>query len=261
MNTQKEILKRLTELNANLETGNLNQLEMEELVQLSREFHEKCLIIRYKALEAEVYSKGESVQKAEETEQFESESEEVVEKEVVEEEKPQSGMMFDFSTPAEEPKSENAAEPQPEQLEEKVEPEEEKITEEVKPKEPITKVTITQPEPINTLRNPAPQSSPEQGSFYERFNSSEDNSLASKLGSSKISSLKEAFGLNDRLQCISELFEGSKDKFESTLNDLDNMNSKAQAKEKLSEVAVANNWDLENDLVSDFVRKVERRYA
>lgn len=253
MNTQKEILRRLTELNSKLETGKLNQLEMEELVQLSREFHEKCLIIRYKALEAEVYTKDNSTTKIEELNaEVEEQSTEV--KPDIKEEKASSEMMFDFSTPVEEEKIEKKEEVREEEIEEK-------SIEENKPKAPITKVTITQPEPINTLRNPLPAKAPEQGSFYERFNSTEDNSLASKLGASKISSLKEAFGLNDRLQCISELFDGNKDKFESTLNNLDNMPSKSQAKEKLSELAVALNWDLENDLVTDFVRKVERRYA
>ncbi|SFT65296.1 hypothetical protein SAMN05216474_1567 [Lishizhenia tianjinensis] len=284
MDTQQEILHRLNALTAQLQEGKLNQLEMEELVQLSREFHERCLILRYKAIEQKVYeAKGEVVETPVEPETIVEEvadaapasTPHVVEEK--EEVMPAEGMMFDFSTPAED---ENESKqnlslnfdvtptPEIEEKEASVEevPTHQKVEEEKPqpqapevsaPKEEITKVTITQPEPINTLNNPVYN----QGSFYDRFNSNEDNSLASKLGASKIASLKEAFGLNDRLQCINELFEGNKDKFESTLNSLDNLDSYATAKQQLSEVAVAMNWDLENEVVTDFVKKVERRYA
>lgn len=282
MDTQQEILDRLNSLTQQLQSGKLNQLEMEELVQLSREFHERCLILRYKAMEQKVYeAKGivNEVQEVEPQKEVEAVKEEVVEETPKQEEQPE--MMFDFSTPAEkeeEPAAPNfdfsSQEEETEKVEEVVESNLEPTTEAVKeevveetpveekpatpaPKKEITKVTITQPEPINTLNNPVYN----QGSFYDRFNKDEDNSLASKLGATKISSLKEAFGLNDRLQAINELFEGNKDKFETTVNALDNLDSFASAKEQLSEMAVAYNWDLENEVVNDFLKKVERRYA
>lgn len=284
MDTQQEILHRLNALTEQLQNGKLNQLEMEELVQLSREFHERCLILRYKAMEQRVYeAQSELVSTSTDTKDI-VEDKQVEEKRVEitssapekeEEPAPQEGMMFDFSTPTEEKDTNESLSLNFEETDQTIIENEEVSVEEEQldlshPEEPqveapkveerkkeITKVTITQPEPINTLNNPVHN----QGSFYDRFNSNEDNSLASKLGATKIASLKEAFGLNDRLQCINELFEGNKDKFEATLSTLDNLDSYATAKQQLSEVAVAMNWDLENEVVSDFVKKVERRYA
>lgn len=280
VDTQQEILQRLNALTEQLQNGKLNQLEMEELVQLSREFHERCLILRYKALEQKVYeAQGKVVNTPVEKEVVEEGKQEVEKTEaettqVIEKEAPSAseGMMFDFSTPTEEIEEEKAnlslnfdEAPAEEKVEESLAQEPKPVAQAPKevapepeaPKKEITKVTITQPEPINTLNNPVHN----QGSFYDRFNSNEDNSLASKFGATKIASLKEAFGLNDRLQCINELFEGNKDKFESTLNTLDNLDSYATAKQQLSEVAVSMNWDLDNEVVTDFVKKVERRYA
>lgn len=78
--------------------------------------------------------------------------------------------------------------------------------------------------------------------------------------SGKIVNLQSSFGFNDRLQCISELFNGSSEKYSETLQQLDELTQFDAAKSILEPIARENGWDLESDLTIEFIQKVERRY-
>jgi DNA-binding Lrp family transcriptional regulator len=82
----------------------------------------------------------------------------------------------------------------------------------------------------------------------------------SRLMSPKIQSLVGAFGLNEKLQCIRELYNGSSEAFNQAIEKVDNQASFEAAKNVLSEVAIANAWDLDSNLVNEFLQKVERRF-
>gem|GEM_PF-2059066 len=96
--------------------------------------------------------------------------------------------------------------------------------------------------------------------LYNRLNSSDD-SLASKLMAVRLETLKGAFGFNERMQIVRELFQGNNDAFSDAIDALDQLGSKNEARLKVSAYANQFSWDERSDLVMEFVQKVERRYA
>jgi hypothetical protein len=95
---------------------------------------------------------------------------------------------------------------------------------------------------------------------YKRL-SNEDNSLAARLMAVRLESLKGAFGFNERLQIIKELFDGSNDEFTQAIERLDALDSKNEARHVVSHYARQFAWDKDSNLALEFVQKVERRYA
>ena len=88
-----------------------------------------------------------------------------------------------------------------------------------------------------------------------------DSNLASQIGVTKITSLIGSFGLNERLQFINELFDGSSEHFSNAIKTLDVQASSENARTKVAEFAVSNNWEVESDTVVEFMQKIIRRYA
>ncbi len=70
-----------------------------------------------------------------------------------------------------------------------------------------------------------------------------------------------SFSLNEKLQFINELFDGSSDAFSSATKKLDACENMSIAREQLSDYASSYNWDLESEIVEDFIFKICRRYA
>ena len=70
-----------------------------------------------------------------------------------------------------------------------------------------------------------------------------------------------SFSLNEKLQFINELFDGSSDAFSTASKKLDVCDNMRVAREQLSDYASTYNWDLESEIVEDFIFKICRRYA
>lgn len=70
-----------------------------------------------------------------------------------------------------------------------------------------------------------------------------------------------SFTLNERLQFINELFEGSSDSFSSAVKKLDVLDGLDAARKVVAEFASTYSWDLESEIVEDFLVKICRRYA
>jgi hypothetical protein len=96
--------------------------------------------------------------------------------------------------------------------------------------------------------------------YFHKFNQVDSN-LASQFGVVRIDTLIGSFGLNERLQFINELFDGSSENFSNAIKTLDILSSKDIARTKVAEFAVTNNWDVESDTVVEFMQKIIRRYA
>jgi Ca2+-binding EF-hand superfamily protein len=123
------------------------------------------------------------------------------------------------------------------------------MDEEVTPK---TETIIEQQ--VTTISNDQVQS------FYQRFTRVYSDSLNDQLSNAKIESLKGAFGLNDRMRIIAELFNGDNEAFAEMISDLDQLNSGEIARKKLSEIAFSRQWDAEDKLVEEFVKTVNRKF-
>jgi hypothetical protein len=89
-----------------------------------------------------------------------------------------------------------------------------------------------------------------------------EDQASSDFAMSKLDSLIGSFGLNERLQFINELFDGSSEAFSEAVKILDARTGMDSAREKIAEFAESNNWnDADSETVGDFVAKIKRRYA
>lgn len=286
--TMKEIAAQIQGLLEKMQLGRLNAAELEELVSLTRDLNEKVLIVRYKAYEQKVFGHTSPVEAA-------IVSEVVPEPEPTEEPEPEVQVMqeentvipeveipaesgeeplfgFDlFAAADEETQSRDAFQIGEMVKEESIEIVSVEHTEEViednLPEEEITiqEEVINRGETIQVVEEPvkereeAPvqQETPAQD-IFKHFRTIDES--ASPFMNPKIATLTTAFGLNERLQCVRELFQGSSEAFVSTIETVDKMNSFAEAKQYLSSVAMQNNWNLEGNLVKEFIQKIERRF-
>lgn len=88
-----------------------------------------------------------------------------------------------------------------------------------------------------------------------------DGSLQSRLLSVRLETLKNAFGLNERILIVKELFGGDNELYNSTIDSLDNAGDINAARNKMSTLANQYGWREDSELAIEFVQKVERRYA
>lgn len=272
-------MKSIEALFLQMQEGKMAAFEMEELVELTRELHERALILRYKSYEEQVFGiRPEAAPVAAEPEPV---SETVVEPVLpVNHEQPAF-----FEAPEPEPQIEPVFEPKETAVDEQpvfdfalfdepeTEPEPEPVhvlpfpvMEELKEvpaeKEPafvpeeITATPAVEAAPVVT---PTPPVQTTEDIFKNM--SQTDNSLVSRWQQAKLETLVGAFGLNEKLQCIRELFDGSGDAFNQAIQLLDNQQDHTAAKQLLVAYIQEYKWDLESESAKEFIQKIERRYA
>ena len=228
----REKLKNIEELVDKMESGELSIHELVDLESLTRELHERSIILKYKAFENKM---GVVEEQSSEQEVVEEDLTEPVE-EVIELEEPEETPVLDFSM-FNEPVEEKEPEVKPEPV---IALTSEPIVEEqpaaVVPEPEVTSEPEITPEPTPTpventfTPEPEAQTPPaeenkvvvyEKGtSFLDRL-TIEDNSISSQLAGRKIETLSGAFGINQRLLYINELFDGSGEDFSDAVKLLD----------------------------------------
>lgn len=246
----KTITDRLKSLGDKLSQNKLSNEELDEFESLSRQLYERAVILNYKAKEEKVHGeKKESI--AVESNNLAVKEED---KTQVSEDTSDTGeIQFDFSNDMGDVEAQN---------EEEVQQEEAGIKEaEVQIENSITvDENSVEPETVKKTINESLDTDKEK-SFYERFEKVHNESLGDKLGASKLSTLKNAIGLNDKMQFISELFDGDNDAFNKSIEALDQQPSNEDARKTLSQIASKHTWEEENPLVEEFARLIERRYV
>jgi|GEM_PF-2490824 len=118
--------------------------------------------------------------------------------------------------------------------------------------EEMTEEEVPEVETPNTSSAPDPV-------FFTNYKPIADNPSA-KMLVPKIERLSSAFGLNEKLMFIRELFNGSSDAFNQAVSVVDELNSFEEAKLVLNDIALSNDWNLEQQATLDFVNKIERRF-
>ena len=223
--TKEELLVSIQLLFNNLKIGKLSEEDMETLVNSTRELHERALILRYKAYEHKIY--GESA----------SEINDVVLPKAV-----QEHLLVEPEIPSFEAE--------------------------------ITEV-VAEPKHVDTpsfdmsfsLFDQLEETQKEEEVILPTETSSKalepeiDNFTVSKLMFSKIESLQTAFGLNEKLQIIRELFKGSSEDYTQAIQILDVQPNFEQAKTILSNFTLEYAWELDTPITIEFVQKIARRYA
>ena len=271
----KTILGHLHSGVEKLESGHLSPEEMELLVEDAKELYERMIILRYKIYETNVlgvqapvisaslrqpeietpidlfgsidepasepefevtFASGESEERNEEV--FYDENEEQLEDEEEEEQANEDAK-------AEEEATEEAT------AEEEEEANEEEMSEEVAEveaelEEPAEEATAAQ------TANWEPEFSGDQPIWMAEMEANiRDNRSVFPL-----ESLIGAFTLNEKLQFINELFDGSSDEFSSNIKQLDQLASMDAARNMLTELSQTFNWDTESEIVEDFIYKI-----
>ena len=287
----QELIEEMSALIVKIKNGSATQGELEAFAAAASQLHERAIVLRYKAYEAKVFGmpvtqpvavKEEPAMDLPETETTEEYipveeiPETVTPTEAVETEE----ISFDlFGEPEATAESvdlfETEAADVPEMEEPVLEtPEVEPVKElaieeapepELSFEEPLAEMPQEKPiteEPIIPVSQPSSPSNATSGThpIYKRL-VTDDNSLAARLMAVKLETLKGAFGFNERLQIISELFDGSSEQFNHAIEVLDTLASKEEARQMVSSIAYRFSWDKESDAGLEFIQKIERRYA
>lgn len=285
------LIGEITALFAKIKSGEATLAELEAFAAATSQLNERAIILRYKAIEAKVYGHPVTAPVSETPAAVKGEIVPVIEaQEVHTEPEEPSFDLFGMDTDEEEeaplpkteivsgkdtewrdeaplPKTEIVSGKDTEQREEEIPFEliEDQVDEEQAPlpkTEPafnkeVEKETHTIPEPafaapIENTQGLHP--------IYGKLNSN-DGTLAARLMSVRLETLKGAFGFNERLQIIQELFNGSNDEFNSLIDQIENISSKEQARSLVSSYANKYHWDADSQLAIELVQKVERKYA
>lgn len=277
----QSLVEELNALVSKIKNGSASLGELEAFAAAAAQLNERAIVLKYKAYEAKVY--GEAPVKQHEVVDPIANDDEVIPMNttiVVETEESsetasstEESMAFDlFSLDDEEEVEEVINETlQIETIAEVVTndpieadmPAFEMNTETVEMEEPafeqsvheIHETPVFAPGPEDALSN-----SHHDHPIYKRL-VTDDESLATRLLSVRLESLKSAFGFNERLQIIQELFDGKNEAFNEALDVLDAQPNKSHARSVVSGLAYQFKWETESDVALDFVQKVERRYA
>jgi len=275
----KTILGHLQNGVEKLESGHLSPEDMELLVEDAKELYERMVILRYKIYETNVLGVKEAVISAS-IRQTEIETPIDLFGSIDE---PTPAPAFEVTFANDEP-SESTIGDEEETLEEDLveqEDEEEASEEETIEQELIEEETIVEnlfeeveeeafeeeaieEETIEQVvtEQAAPSSwEPEFSGDQPIWMAEMEANIRDNRSVFPLESLIGAFTLNEKLQFINELFDGSSDDFSSNVKQLDQLASIDAARNMIAELADTFSWDTESEIVEDFIYKICRRYA
>ena len=272
----KELVSAIENGLKKISKGNITLIELEETVASSRELYERLLIVRYKVYENSILADEESeelevvdneteVKKEEETIPDENKDIEIIFEEETNDIAEDSIIRFDlFATP------EIESEVEEDEVLPEVEKEiEQSIEEDILPEieikeEELVEENLDSEEEIENTANDNTETSKEiaedASSLFPKLMKIE-KSIAQNYQVMTLETLIGSFTLNERLQFINELFDGSSDLFSSAIKRLDALDNRDSARSVIAEYAAENNWDLDGEVVEDFMLKICSRYA
>ena len=273
----KELVSAIENGLKKISKGNITLIELEETVASSRELYERLLIVRYKVYEnsiladeeseeLEVVDKETEVEKEEETIPDENKDIEIIFEEETNDIAEDSIIRFDlFATPEIESEvEEDEVLPEVEkEIEQSIEKEDILPEIEIKEEELVEENLDSEEEIENTANDSAETSkeiAEDASSLFPKLMKIE-KSIAQNYQVMTLETLIGSFTLNERLQFINELFDGSSDLFSSAIKRLDALDNRDSARSVIAEYAAENNWDLDGEVVEDFMLKICSRYA
>jgi hypothetical protein len=272
MNRMKSNLQSIESVISNLEAGQLMQQELEMLVELTRDLYEISLILRHKAYEEQVFgatpvsnkvplnsddnqTEASNDETSHSVKQMDSEKNQLENSEF---EMEQSQPSFEFNL-----------------FDDPVQPVENSFD-----KQLLEEPTVPFFESVETITSVAQEDFdnhefnteieleeitdfPEletNDAFMNRY-SVVDSQLTNQLGMSRLETLIGSFGLNERLQYINELFDGSSEALSNAVKVLDNASNYSDALQKIAQLADQYQWDLSSETVEEFMVKIQRRHV
>lgn len=258
----KELIEKLTGFQNLIENEGLSMENMDAFVDASKELYERVIILRYKAYEQNVFGVrnepkvivsneentdipneipsidfslfNESTLTSGEAEAELEENDKMIEEEEIFEAQNLDSTIEVTNTLTDEPSNETAVE--------------------------INDESIDQDELIMEEMDAALEVNEEP--FKEEATTTiDDQPFQNHFGLGKLDTLIGSFGLNERLQYINELFDGSSEAFSDGIKKLDQQENYASAREILVQYAKTYAWEKDSETVIEFAQKVARRYA
>lgn len=265
MSTLEGTLKAVQAAFTKLENGTISREELEILVNDTRDLYERAVVIRHRAYEEKVFGPREEIIVTVPSSQPEVEAihvpevpvhspvpdtevEQPINEEVIEDESQDDEPSFEFSL-----------------FDDNVEEVKEEVIEENTVEHVSVSSVLSDDFGVHEEKTIMEQVSvtPMAGENIKfiQIYSKTDATLAAQIAMTRLSSLIGSFGLNERLQFINELFDGSSEAFSEAIKVLDSVSGQDEALIKASAYANQYNWDLESETVEEFVVKIKRRYA
>ncbi len=96
-----------------------------------------------------------------------------------------------------------------------------------------------------------------QSSLNDMFANNKPADLSSRFGLKPVTDIKSAIGLGERYRFTRQLFSGSGNVFDETISHLNSLSSYDEA---VAYVSSKFDWDMNSEVVSDFMNIVVRRY-
>ena len=297
--SKEDLLLEIGTCFSKMENGKVSLEELENLVNHTKDLYERSIILRYKAMEEKVFGEDivinsseeqvseiyQTEDEIEETPVINNEDENNTSAEELEElhseQKSEPNFGFNLFDYQEEEVKEEAIEEQPfsfspEIVSENVEEDTEPINDVQESVEEIPADTNEEKEELSyfdktdvqeevfleedEIGQPSSFSYSELSPFMHKFDQVK-NTASAQFGIAKIETLLGSFGLNERLQYINELFDGSSENFSDAVKILDNQSSLDASKTKVAELGIINQWEVDSETVEEFIQKVVRRYA
>ncbi len=286
--TKEDLLVTMQLLMDRLTLGTLTMENMEELVATSREFYERTLILRYKSYEQEVFGAGLSSDTISKEYQaptpkveVESQQEKAApfdlsfslfdqleqEEALLQEIEAENEVLIASSETHQGHESHSIVESTPTEIfvTETSTLTTDEYTQETTFTEEIVEEIIQSQLVEEEISTPPVQEVPTSTTSHQKdaFDKmiERDNSLGSQIMGTRLDTLNGAFGLNEKLQLINELFDGSSELFYQSVQIFDSLPDFEQAKVVLKNYSTEFSWDFENPLVIEFVQKIARRYV
>lgn len=246
-----EKIEKVRALLIKLNNGKLSMEELDALVLNSRDIYERSVILQFRAFEEKVFEQVPPV------------IETVLDEPIMQIEQPKPELETELFS-AEEPSYDLSLFDEPEET--PVEPETPEISSApeiiqpiAEPENPIEETWIKDTS-VAVESTPLPENNDAVTSMITAL----DRELAKHTAGHlmpKLDTLVGAFGLNERLQFINELFGGSSEDFTLAVADLDRAGVYTDALAQFAQIALARNWTSDNETVLDLLTKVKRRHA
>lgn len=297
----QQLIGEVKELAEKVSSGNVTRDELDQFVDATSLLHHKAVILRYKAFENKVLGKNQPLELPEDkleesatTQAAVEYDEPAVDMQVIENEIPEA-VEVDQPEPAFEERA--AADETEKELQsdlqsahEEDEPtfdlfsldlnDSEEISDAPKEELPVMadegqssameieeeETPETQPEsihPVAEVSQPVshqPETASSLHAVYSRIDRPDD-SFASRFPVNRIENLNVAFGFNERLQTINDLFGGSSEVFSAAINEIQHAGSQYNARMIVSRYAHENAWNASDDLALSFAKKVDQLYV
>ena len=101
----------------------------------------------------------------------------------------------------------------------------------------------------------------EEKPIVEEKPAEEDNSLAAKLQRAHVTDIRLAMGINDKVMMINDLFNGSVERYNKSIDALNDFPTLSGAKVYMSELQIELQWDTESPAYKMLNDLVERRFV